>query len=150
MARKTNFKFEGVDIETGKRFRVSLDGWVPEDLLESIKECINRIILGSEEGSILENKNWVVDSDELTIKKKIEILILKNFRRGWFTSRDVKEQYVMMYNEDVSISTISMCLRRMYDNRILDRRGSRAQRMYRLNVEKVRDEIERIKDIEII
>ena len=144
LARKTNFKFEGIDPETGKPFKITISGWIPEELLETIKKYINKILSTSDESyqeSI--DAEQLFDIDSLPIKKKVEILIIRNFHRGWFTSKDVQEQYKIVFNEEIKASTVSMCLQRLYSqDGILERRGSRAQRAYRLISEKVKNKIE--------
>ena len=143
MSRKTNFKFEGVDPKTGKTFKIVLSGWVPESLILEIQKHINRILLGeAPEETEYKNDIPIVDFDGLTIKRKVEIIVLRHFRHGWFTSHDVQEHYKQVFGEELKPSTVSMCLQRLYaQDEILERRGSRAQRSYRLKVEKVRHKI---------
>ena len=43
MDRKTEFKFEGIDPLTNKRFKILLEGWVPDDLIGLVQEQITRI-----------------------------------------------------------------------------------------------------------
>lgn len=151
MAKKTNFKFEGTDPATGKPFKIVLSGWVPEDLLEAIKKHINRVLTGEIDNDYeynnTENTEAILDIDSLPIKKKVEILVLRNFHRGWFTSKDVQEQYRAVFNEEIKPSTVSMCLQRLYSqDGILERRGSRAQRTYRVINEKVKRKLKNMQN----
>lgn len=73
-----------------------------------------------------------IEMESLSKKQKIELLLIKNFRNGSFTSRDVREIYLQTYKEDVAINTISTYLGRLYNEAILYRSGSRAERKYRL------------------
>lgn len=73
-----------------------------------------------------------IELDSLSKKQRIELLLIKNFRNGSFTSRDVQEIYHQSYKEDIAINTISTYLGRLYNEAILHRSGSRAERKYRL------------------
>ncbi|MFX0068243.1 MAG: hypothetical protein ACFFA1_04145 [Promethearchaeota archaeon] len=73
-----------------------------------------------------------IELDSLSKKQRIELLLIKNFRNGSFTSRDVREIYQQTYKEDIAINTISTYLGRLYNEAILYRSGSRAERKYRL------------------
>lgn len=151
MSRKTNFKFEGVDPKTGKPFKVVLSGWVPESLILEIQKHINRILLGEDyEPTSNDFDIPILDTDSLTIKRKVEIIVLRHFRHGWFTSHDVQEHYMQVFREKLKPSTVSMCLQRLYKHDdILERRGSRAQRSYRLKVEKVKHKIAELAHLNI-
>ena len=147
MARKTSFKFEGVDPSTGKKFKIHLDGWIPDSLLTVVKEQVNAVLLG--ENSIPETRSekGFLDIDSLTIKQKIELVILQHFHHGWFNTNDVIEQYHHKFNETLKNSTAATNLQRLFTTQeILERRGNRSQHEYRLLVEKVQDRLDKIAD----
>lgn len=151
VAKKIDFKFEGVDPETGKAFKVVLSGWVPEDLIYEVQKHISRILVGATSQEPIEDEPEfnILDIESLPIIKRVEILILKYFYRGWFTSKDIQEQYKEIFDEEIKSSTVSMCLQRLYkQDGILERRGSRAQRNYRLIADRVKkrlDEVAKLK-----
>ena len=89
--------------------------------------------------SYLQNiqKNENLDLDNLSIMDKLMLIIKRQMKYGWFTSKDIQEFYQVEYREDVKISTISTYLSRMFEDKTLDRRGSRKRREYRLITEKV-------------
>lgn len=71
---------------------------------------------------------------DLTIKQRL-IHFLKYSGRtppGWFTSSRIKEIYEAYSGENVRMSTISTYLADLYTHNILERRGSRSLRQYRL------------------
>ena len=143
--RKTSFKFEGVNPSTGKKFKISLDGFVPDSVIDAVKEEINKILTGEisrEEDVAIEN---FVEMDSLTIKHKIEIIILQNFRHGWFNTNDLIEQYNRRYNEVLKKTTSATNLQRLFrQEKILERKGNRSQHEYRLLVEKVESRLENL------
>ncbi|MCW3136139.1 MAG: hypothetical protein N2V77_04270 [Canidatus Methanoxibalbensis ujae] len=74
------------------------------------------------------------EMEELTIKERI-LKFLKYDERAppdWFTSSDLKRIYEEVYEESVKLSTISTYLAQLHEEGVLERRGSRAQRKYRL------------------
>jgi hypothetical protein len=147
MARKTTFKFEGVDPSTGKKFKIHLDGWIPDSLLTVVKEQINIVLLG--ENLIPEQKpdKGFLDIDSLTIKQKIELVILQHFHHGWFNTNDVIDQYRIKFNETLKKTTAATNLQRLFrTEEVLERRGNRSQHEYRLLVEKVQDRLDKIAD----
>ncbi|MFX1450805.1 MAG: hypothetical protein ACFFCM_08185 [Promethearchaeota archaeon] len=86
-------------------------------------------------GKTQENEN--LDLDNFSIMDKLMVIIKSQMKYGWFTSKDIQEFYQGEYREDVKISTVSTYLSRMFEDKILDRRGSRKKREYRLITEKI-------------
>ena len=61
------------------------------------------------------------------------------------------EQYRILFNEKTKPSTASMVLRRLTkDENILERRGSKAQHMYRLISENVTEDIQKAESIKLL
>jgi hypothetical protein len=149
LARETSFKFEGTDPVTGKKFKIHLEGWIPDALLTNVRDAINKIVTGEPiERPSEEQHPEFIDPDSLTIKRKIEILILRNLKRGWFTSTDVQEQYQDLFDENIKPSTASMVLQRLHKrDTILERKGNRNQHQYRLVIDKVKDKIDKITNL---
>lgn len=143
--RKTSFKFEGTNPSTGKKFKIALDGFVPESVIQAVKDEIDKILSGElikDDVPTIEN---FVEMDSLTIKHKIEIIILQNFRHGWFNTNDLIEQYNQRYNEVLKKTTAATNLQRLFrQEEILERKGNRAQHEYRLLVEKVESRLENL------
>ncbi len=100
--------------------------------------CRERVI-GIIESLDFSEKQYVSDSssfgsgETLTIKERLKSFLRYDYPRVWFTSWDVKKRYEQeAYGEKINLSTVSTYLARMYREDILDRRGSKAQREYKL------------------
>ena len=70
----------------------------------------------------------------LTLKERLEMFLRFEYPRTWFSSLDVKKRYEDVYGE-INLSTVSTYLARMYRENLLERRGNRAQREYRIKDE---------------
>ncbi|MHA1839194.1 MAG: hypothetical protein ACTSVM_05075 [Candidatus Ranarchaeia archaeon] len=145
MVRKTSFKFEGTNPSTGKKFKIILDGWIPDSLISAVKEEIENVLMGeSVDSSEVFNEKFV-DMDSLTIKHKIEIIILQNFRHGWFNTKDLIEQYEMRFHEKLKKTTAATNLQRLFkDEEILERKGSRSRYEYRIVIEKAQSKMKKL------
>jgi len=60
------------------------------------------------------------------------MFIKYDFDAEWFTSKDVKKAYEEKF-DPIPLSTVSTYLARMYQEGILERRGNRNERRYRLS-----------------
>jgi len=74
------------------------------------------------------------ESEDLTIKERLAHFLRYDERapKDWFTSSQLKRTYKEVYEADVRLSTISTYLASMHSDGILERKGSRAMRQYRL------------------
>lgn len=70
-----------------------------------------------------------IESESLTLKERLEMFLRFEYPRVWFSSLDVKRHYESVYG-NISLSTVSTYLARMYRDNILERRGNRNQREY--------------------
>lgn len=102
------------------------------DLSAQVQNYIFKAIGPTPEAKEKQDLEEYIELDSLSKKQKIELLLIKNFRNGSFTSRDVQEMYLQTYKEDIAINTISTYLGRLYNETVLYRSGSRAERKYRL------------------
>ncbi len=77
---------------------------------------------------------WLMDLDPeaLTQKEKVRLLLQNNHPSEWIRSQDLKREYQEVYGEDVKLSSLSTYLARFYWDGSLERKGTRAQREYRL------------------
>ncbi len=78
--------------------------------------------------------DWLlgINIEELSQKEKV-LLILKNSHPDhWVRSQDLRTEYKEIFGEDIKLSSLSTYLARYHDEGALKRRGSRAQREYRL------------------
>jgi len=74
------------------------------------------------------------DSGDLTIKERLAYFLRydESAPKGWFTSSQVRRIYEEVYGEEVRLSTISTYLASLHSGGVLERKGSRAMRQYRL------------------
>lgn len=85
--------------------------------------------------TLYEDRSWVseYDLDGLTQMEKVFLLLKHNHEKGWVKSQDLKEEYEIMYGERIKLSSLSTYLARLYEKGSLERKGSRAQRVYRMS-----------------
>jgi len=99
-------------------------------------EIMIRFINGFSTGTKPSRKNAVPNhsdriSEPLSVRERLESLLKYEYPRVWFTSQDIKNHYERVYDH-INLSTASTYLSRMYSQKILERRGGRTQREYRL------------------
>lgn len=154
---KRKYKFEISDSETDRKLTLTLEGDIPSNLAASLIEVLSKKF-SSLEGELETSGEKIVaspyvDLENLTMKEKVEIVLLKCFKHGWFTSNDVQEQYINLFKEEVPLSTLSTYLARIYDeskDSMLERTGNRKQYRYRLRIEKVKDKLETLSQLDYL
>jgi len=70
--------------------------------------------------------------ESLSVRERLELFLKYEYPYVWFTSSDIKNHYERIY-DPISISTVSTYLARMCNRGILERRGNRMQREYRVH-----------------
>ncbi len=70
-------------------------------------------------------------SAPLSVRERLESFLKYEYPHVWFTSSDVKKHYGRIYDQ-INLSTVSTYLARMYNRELLERRGNRMQREYRV------------------
>ncbi len=78
--------------------------------------------------------------DNRTIRDRLEIFVRQEFPDSWFSSNELRDRYEAV-SEDIKLSTVSTYLSRMYYDGVLERRGNRTQRQYRLVTEEFTSEV---------
>jgi len=104
---------------------------------EMFKQLTIRDVLRFLEAQLapLSNRNpYESDIEDLTIKERLASFLRYDERapKEWFISSEIKRTYEEVFGEDVRLSTISTYLASMHSEGILERKGSRAKRLYRL------------------
>lgn len=140
--RKQKITIEGLAIE-GKACDITItftDG-LPSSIVESISSAIQGTTeaVSSTEGTVEHPE--IPDVESWTVRQKVRYIVLRNCRHGWFTSKDIQELYDHTFHPPIPLATASTYLSRMHKEGSLTRRGSAAQREYRLNIEDLTDEI---------
>jgi hypothetical protein len=125
---------------------LTMEGGVPANIAQVIPDLIASALPKQtpQTSSKVKDYSMLIDSESWTVREKVRYIVLKHCRHGWFTSRDVKELFDKTFHPTISLPTSSTYLSRMYKEGSLTRRGSSAQREYRVNVEELADEISSI------
>lgn len=69
--------------------------------------------------------------ESLSVRERLELFLKYEYPNVWFTSTDIKNHYERIY-DPINISTVSTYLARMCDRGIVERRGNRMHREYRV------------------
>lgn len=132
------YKIEIVDSERNLKATLTLEGDVSPQLAASLVEELSEKLSRGEiveevpEGGASEAGAGVFpDPENLSMKDKFELLLLKYFQYGWFTSTDVHEQFTRVFGK-TSLSVVSTYLARLYSEGFLERKGTKKQYYYRL------------------
>lgn len=75
-----------------------------------------------------------------TLRDRLEIFVREEFPESWFSSNELRDRYEAV-SEEIKLSTVSTYLSRMYYDGVLERRGNRTQRQYRLVTEEFTSEV---------
>ncbi len=78
--------------------------------------------------------------DSRTKRDRLEIFVRQEFPDSWFSSNELRDRYETV-SDDIKLSTVSTYLSRMYYDGVLERRGNRNQRQYRLVTEEFTSEV---------
>ncbi len=70
-------------------------------------------------------------------KEKLFLLLKEMHPNDWVKSQHLKREYVNIFDENISLSSVSTYLARLHRDGFVERRGSRAQREYRLMSEAI-------------
>ncbi len=140
--KKQKITIEGLTIE-GKtcNLTITFDDGLPESITQSISKALNQS--GTEETPTTPAKELttLADIESWSLFRKVRYIVLRHCRHGWFTSSDIQELYNRTFHTPLRLATASQYLRRLHDEGNLTRRGSPAQREYRVNIEVLEEEI---------
>lgn len=77
---------------------------------------------------------WIGEYDitSLSQKEKLYIMLEKRHKDEWVRSQDMKEEYEMVWGDEIKLSSLSTYLGRFHEQGQMERKGSRAQREYKL------------------
>ena len=82
-------------------------------------------------GDITESGASAPDYGRGTLMERLEGFIRYEFSNTWFTTQELRERYETVA-DDIKLSTVSTYLSRMNRDGLLDKRGNRNNRQYRL------------------
>ncbi len=139
--KKQKITIEGLSID-GKSCDITIT--FNEGLPTSITDSIATALQSTDEPKAAAGHTEPVDIPDFeswTVRQKVRYIVLRNCRHGWFTSKDILELYEHTFHPTIPLATASTYLSRMHKEGSLTRRGSSAQREYRVNIEELTDEI---------
>ncbi|MDI6655344.1 MAG: hypothetical protein QME59_05595 [Candidatus Hydrothermarchaeota archaeon] len=111
------------------------------DFLAYIYRATEEIYIGSGEAlqAMPEKKPEVKSSwlssyelSSLSQKDKVFALLKHNHAGEWVQSQDIQQEYEIIFGEKIKLSSLSTYLARFHAHGSLERKGSRAQREYKL------------------
>ncbi len=140
--RKQKITIEGLTID-GKPcdITITFNEGLPLSITESIATALQSQEKSEATTDTLPDALQIPDYESWTVRQKVRYIVLRNCRHGWFTSKDVQELYERTFHPPIPLATASTYLSRMHKEGSLTRRGSAAQREYRVNIEDLTDEI---------
>ena len=140
--RKQKISIEGLTID-GKPcdITITFNEGLPLSITESIATALQSREKSEATTDTLPDALQIPDYESWTVRQKVRYIVLRNCRHGWFTSKDVQELYERTFHPPIPLATASTYLSRMHKEGSLTRRGSAAQREYRVNIEDLTDEI---------
>jgi hypothetical protein len=130
-----------IEIEDGKsKSNLILDG---EDLYSAkqrIEKFINFAYGSVDTGAEKSFKpefipEWIgeYNINSLSQKEKLYIILEREHKKGdWVKSQDLKEEFEKIWGDEIKLSSVSTYLSRFHFAGQMERKGSRAQREYRL------------------
>ncbi len=72
------------------------------------------------------------DIENMSQKDKVLHLLKNNHPDEWVRSQDIQGEYEIIYGEKIKLSSLSTYLSRFFGSGTLERKGSRAQREYKV------------------
>jgi hypothetical protein len=124
---KSSHEFESQNMD-GEALRDKIIGFLSASgVFEGAEEHAGRVATGRDYSS------------SGTLMDRLEGFIRFEFSNTWFTTQELRVRYETVA-DDIKLSTVSTYLSRMNHDGLLDRRGNRNNRQYRL-IEKIEPEM---------
>jgi predicted transcriptional regulator len=93
------------------------------------RKKISRRFINQQSQNLLDE---IVEIENLSKIDKMKLLIRSTYKYGWFSAKDIHSLY-QEYLGEISASTVSTYLARLFSETILNRRGSKRDLEYMLN-----------------
>jgi len=140
--QKQKITIEGLTIE-GKTCNVtiSFEDGLPNTFINAITTALGASPTETQSPAASQDTPTLTDMESWSKFQKVRYIVLRHCRHGWFNSKDLQELYDRTFHPSISLTTASEYLRRLHTQEVLSRRGSAAQREYRVNIEKLEEEI---------
>ncbi len=140
--QKQKISIEGLTIE-GKAcdITITFDDGLPNSFINAITNALGATPTETNPPATPQEPPTLADMESWSKFQKVRYIVLRHCRHGWFNSKDLQELYDRTFHPSINLTTASEYLRRLHTQDILSRRGSAAQREYRVNIEKLEEEI---------
>jgi len=105
------------------------------DFLVYIYRATGEIYIGSGEAlQAMPEEDWLssYELSSLSQKDKVFALLKHNHAGEWVKSQDIQQEYEIIFGEKIKLSSLSTYLARFHTHGSIERKGSRAQREYKL------------------
>ncbi|OLS26955.1 MAG: hypothetical protein HeimC3_06140 [Candidatus Heimdallarchaeota archaeon LC_3] len=110
---------KSLNIETdNSKEKLSQETWLPQKITSDQKQR-----------DLFED---TIEIENLSKIEKMKLLIRSTYKYGWFSAKDIHSLY-QEYLGDISSSTVSTYLARLFSDEVLNRRGSKRDLEYMLN-----------------
>ncbi|MCS7097177.1 MAG: hypothetical protein NZ926_01705 [Candidatus Methanomethylicia archaeon] len=120
----------------GNKITISMEGNFSSEKVKQITELLELMDVSSGISSDKSDIDVFSTSHERTrrnIKELLLLLLERDFKNCWFSSKDVAEAYYKTYGERLPINVVSSYLSRLYHSGVLSYKGSRLKRLYCIN-----------------
>ncbi len=111
----------------GDRYTVTFEGQITRDKALRVLDLVE--LLG---GAPATNSEATNPAAEVSKIDKVRLVAEKNFPVGWFSSKDLQDEYEKQFNEPIRLSTASTYLSRLTDRGYFIKKGSANQMRYRI------------------
>ncbi len=107
--------------------------------IEMLKQVTIKDVIRFLEKQLSAQDTFEYEGEDLTIKERLASFLRYDDRapKEWFTSSQIRRIYEDKFEEEARLSTISTYLARLHSDGILERKGSKAKRLYRLATTKL-------------
>ena len=102
----------------GDRYTVTFEGQITRDKALRVLDLVE--LLG---GAPATNSEATIPAAEVSKIDKVRLVAEKNFPVGWFSSKDLQDEYEKQFNEPIPLSTASTYLSRLTDRGYLSRKA---------------------------
>ena len=111
----------------GDRYTVTFEGQITRDKALRVLDLVE--LLG---GAPVANSEATNPAAQVSKIDKVRLVAEKNFPVGWFSSKDLQDEYEKQFNEPIRLSTASTYLSRLTDRGYFIKKGSANQMRYRI------------------
>lgn len=117
---------------SGNKVTISLEGRFEVEKIKQLAELIELMNM-SDEAYLKYDITTESKSRRMKLKESLVLLLEREFKNRWFSSKDVVEAYYRVYGERIPMSTVSSYLSRLLHSGVLSCKGPRSRRLYNIS-----------------